>query len=75
MVKTLKKHGNSLALIIDRPVLDLLNISGKTPLKVTTDGQVLIISPIRDKAHAKKFDAALLGANAKYGKILKRLAE
>jgi hypothetical protein len=26
MVKTLTKHGNSLALVIDKPILDLLKI-------------------------------------------------
>ena len=31
MVKHLTKHGNSLALVIDRGVLDILDISAETP--------------------------------------------
>ena len=31
MVKRLTKHGNSLALVIDRGVLDLLEIDAETP--------------------------------------------
>jgi len=31
MVKKLTKHGNSLALVIDRPVLDILKIDAETP--------------------------------------------
>jgi antitoxin component of MazEF toxin-antitoxin module len=75
MVKRLTKHGNSLALVIDRAVLDLLKISSETPLDVSTDGQVLIIAPIRDEAHQRKFKQALDAANQKYGRALKRLAE
>ncbi len=75
MVKKLTKHGNSFALVIDRAVLDLLKISTETPLDVSTDGQVLIIAPVRDEAHQRKFKQALDGANRKYGRALKRLAE
>jgi antitoxin MazE len=75
MVKKLTKHGNSLALVIDRAVLDLLNIDTDTPLDISTDGQVLVITPVRDEAHQDKFKKALESANKKYGRMLKRLAE
>jgi len=45
MIKKLSAIGNSYGLIIERPILDLLNISRDTPLEVTTDGQALIIRP------------------------------
>lgn len=54
MIKTLTKHGNSLALVIDRAVLDLLSIQADTPLEISTDGQVLIITPVRNEKHKKK---------------------
>ena len=75
MVKKLSKHGNSLALVIDRAVLDLLRIDTDTPLDISTDGQVLVISPVRDEAHQDKFRKALKSANKRYGRALKRLAE
>jgi antitoxin component of MazEF toxin-antitoxin module len=75
MVKRLTKHGNSLALVIDRGVLDLLEIDGDTPLSVTTDGKCLIVSPVRDPEREKRFRAALAEGNRKYGKMLKRLAD
>ena len=75
MIKTLTKHGNSLALVIDRAVLDLLKIEADTPLDISTDGQVLVITPIRDEARRKTFKKALKSANRKYGHALKRLAE
>jgi antitoxin MazE len=75
MIKKLKKHGNSLAVVIDRAVLDLLKIDADTPLEISTDGQVLVISPVRDNSHREKFTKALESANRKYGRALKRLAE
>ena len=75
MVKKLTKHGNSLALVIDRAVLDLLKIGGDTPLEISTDGAVLIITPARGREREKKFRKHLLAANRKYGRALKRLAE
>ena len=47
MVKTLSPIGNSLGLIIDKAILDLLNIARDTPLEIKTDGEALIIRPIR----------------------------
>ena len=74
MVKTLTKHGNSLALVIDKPILDLLKIDADTPLEVTTDGRSLIVSPASAEGRAK-FEAALRDTMQKYPKMLKRLAE
>jgi antitoxin MazE len=75
MLKKLTKHGNSLALLIDKGVLDILNITSETPLNVSTDGQVLIITPVYEKDRPKNFDAALNKVNRKYGKVLKKLAD
>jgi len=75
MIKKLTKHGNSLALVIDRAVLDLLKIKVDTPLDISTDGQVLVITPIQDEARQEKFKKALDATNRKYGRALKRLAE
>jgi antitoxin MazE len=75
VIKTLTRHGNSLALIIDRGVLDLLDIDGETPLQITTDGQVLIVAPVRDEARREQLDQALESINRRYGRALQRLAE
>lgn len=75
MIKKLSKHGNSLALVIDRSILELLGIDEKTSLELSTDGESLVIAPLRDKKRRKKFDDALASSNERYGKALKRLAE
>ncbi len=74
MVKHLTKHGNSLALIIDKPVLDLLNIKADTPLKITTDGQSLVISPAGFEKRQEVFKEALEKVNQRYAPALKELA-
>jgi antitoxin component of MazEF toxin-antitoxin module len=75
MIKKLTKHGNSVALIIERSVLDLLGIDADTPLEVSTDGQVLIVAPVRDEARRRKFQEALADTNRQFGRALKHLAE
>jgi len=75
MIKKLTRHGNSLALVMDRGVLDLLSIDADTPLDISTDGEVLIISPVRDEKRRKKFEEALRETNRKYGRALKKLAD
>jgi antitoxin component of MazEF toxin-antitoxin module len=74
MVKTLTKHGNSLALVLDKPILDLMKIDASTPLEITTDGDRLILSPRRDVDDAT-FRAALDKVNRRYAKTFKRLAK
>ena len=75
MVKRLTQHGNSAALVIDKPVLALLHITMKTPLELATDGRSLIISPVRSGQRARRFRAALEAVNRRHGKTLRALAE
>ncbi len=75
MIKTLTAHGNSAAIIIDKPILELLNITMDTPLKITTDGKSLIISPVRGPEREKLFKQALRKVNAEHGPTLKKLAD
>jgi antitoxin component of MazEF toxin-antitoxin module len=75
MVKTLTKHGNSLALVIDKPLLEMMRIDESTPLSVTMNGNCLVIAPAPDPARKKKFEAAKRDTFKKYDKMMKRLAE
>ena len=75
MTKTLIKHGNSLALVIDKPILEVLQISADTPLELTTDGDAILVSPVRDKTRQKKLRASLEKINSKFGDDLRRLSE
>ena len=74
MIKKLTRHGNSMALIIDKSILRILNINEDTPLEITTDGKSLGILPIRDKKRQEKFKEALQKVNKKHKKALKTMA-
>lgn len=74
MLKKLTKHGNSLALVLDKGVLDLLNIDIETPLEISTDGSLLMITPVRDEKRRRQFQDALEKTNTRYRRVLKRLA-
>jgi antitoxin component of MazEF toxin-antitoxin module len=75
MIKNLVKHGNSWALVIDRPILDLLRISPDEPLEITTDGRSVIVAPARSSDRNDRVRAARKKINAKHSKAFKKLAE
>jgi antitoxin component of MazEF toxin-antitoxin module len=75
MIKKLTKHGNSLALIIDRSILELLRIDAETPLSMSTDGKCLVISPARSATRQRRFRRALENVNTRCARALKKLAE
>ena len=74
MVKTLTSIGNSLGLIIERPILDLLNIDRDTKLEIQTDGEALIIRPIRDE-HSRRVRESTARIMKKHEHSLRKLAE
>jgi len=74
MLKKLTRHGNSLALVLDKGVIELLNIDAETLLEISTDGSLLLITPVKDEKRRRQFNDALEKTNARYGRALKRLA-
>jgi antitoxin component of MazEF toxin-antitoxin module len=46
MRKNLSAIGNSLGLVIEKPILELLGITRDTELEITTDGTRLIVEPV-----------------------------
>lgn len=73
MTKRLSAVGNSAAIIIDKPILDILNIGMETELNIHTDGQNLIISPVKAERGAR-VQAAHERVVARHGKTFKKLA-
>jgi antitoxin MazE len=49
MRKKLSAIGNSLGIVIEKPILELLKIDRDTELEMTTDGSRLIIAPVENK--------------------------
>lgn len=74
MTKKLVQHGNSAALILDKPILDLLNVGMDTPLQITTDGRNIVISPVTSHTE-DEFLASLDKINSRFSTTLERLAK
>lgn len=74
MRKRLSAIGNSLGIVIEKPILELLDIDRETELDMKTDGQRLIIVPIR-RAKKAKVKAAVERAMAAHDATLRKLAK
>ena len=75
MVKRLIQHGNSVALVIDKPIMEMLKITSETTFELSTDGKNLILSPQVEHTQEKNILNSLEKINKKYGSVLKRLGE
>ncbi len=75
MLKNFVKHGNSWALIVDRPILDLLKIDPECPVELTTDGTSIRITAAEDGSRKEKLRKASKKVNARHSKAFQKLAE
>ncbi len=75
MIKKLTKHGNSVALVIERPILDLLGASIDTTFEVVTDGQALILTPVKDATRHCRFRKSVEKTGERYAKSFEELAK
>lgn len=75
MVKNLIKHGNSYALVIDKPIMELLQITPDTEMELTTNGDKLVISPVRPDSKQAKLNQVLHEINEDFGPALRKLAD
>lgn len=76
MTKRLQTIGNSAGLIIDKPILELLRITPETELEVSTDGDRLIITPIRPTADRRRnFKKAQARTLIEHDRTFRKLAK
>ncbi|HYV65490.1 MAG TPA: hypothetical protein VE964_04555 [Myxococcales bacterium] len=75
MRKKLVRTGNSLALVLDKALLEEANIDADTELEVSTDGRVLVVSPLPSRRRSAKLRKIVEEAHQRYAGVFKRLAE
>jgi len=75
MIKKLTRTGNSLAVVLDKPMLDELGLDENAEVEVSTNGQIIVITPKRSAARDRKFRNAVDKINRKYAGLFKRLSE
>ena len=77
MNKKLTRHGNSLALIIDKPLLRLLNISEKPNLELLVEDGTLVIRPVKKKDKKSKSEIKKIAQEIidEYADVFQKLAK
>jgi antitoxin component of MazEF toxin-antitoxin module len=75
MIKKLIQHGNSVALVIDKPIMEMLKLTSETTFELSTDGKNLILSPQVESNQEINIIHSLGKINERYGTVLKRLGE
>jgi antitoxin component of MazEF toxin-antitoxin module len=78
MIKKLVRHGNSRALIIDKPILELIGANEDSEFTIIArDGRSLTITPVRSAEEERRlaFEHAAEEVNRSWGPALKKLAE
>lgn len=75
MIKTLQRHGNSQALVLDKPILEMLGAGEDTPLQISVSGGSLIVTPVDTGLGRDEVDRVFENLQPRYGDMLRRLAE
>jgi antitoxin MazE len=71
----LSRQGEEYVLVLAPEIVNRLGIGPDTPLDVSTQGDVLIVTPVRGEERQRKFREALEKGKQRYARMLKRLAE
>jgi antitoxin component of MazEF toxin-antitoxin module len=74
-LKRLTRQGNSLAIIIDRPILEMADMDEKTLFSLTADKNKIVLERVSAQEIERRFNAASGKVEKRFGRMLKRLAE
>jgi antitoxin component of MazEF toxin-antitoxin module len=75
MTRTLQRHGNSVALVFDRTILDALHMTADTPVHITLHGGSLVITPADTGVPAQELGEAMARLRPRYRRMLENLAK
>ncbi|HJN76563.1 MAG TPA: AbrB/MazE/SpoVT family DNA-binding domain-containing protein [Myxococcota bacterium] len=75
MRKTLTRTGNSLAVVLDKKLLAATGIDADTEIEISTDGDVIVITPVRSGERTRELREVMEDLNSRYAGAFKRLAE
>ena len=75
MVKSLTRTGNSVALVLDKQLLEAAHLHADSQVEVSTNGRVIVISPVRSKRETDKLKRGQELMHAKFAGAFRRLAK
>jgi antitoxin component of MazEF toxin-antitoxin module len=77
-MKKLVKHGNSLALVIEKPILEIMGIDEHTELEIVLqDGALVIQTPDKVRKNIEKEDIKKIAKQVmeRYDSVFRKLAK
>ena len=76
MIKQLRKVGNSTALLLDKPILELLGIKDHDKVQLTVTNCSLVVTPVEPSTPSQeKFEDCVERVMKRRRKLLKRLSQ
>jgi antitoxin MazE len=75
MIKNLTRTGNSVALVLDKQLLEAAQVDPDEPVEVSTNGRVIVISPVRGKREVDRFKRGQELMHEKFAGAFRRLAK
>ena len=75
MIKNLTRTGNSVALVLDKQLLEAANLDPDDQVEVSTNGRIIVIAPVRSKREIEKFERGKELMHARFAGAFRRLAK
>jgi antitoxin component of MazEF toxin-antitoxin module len=75
MKKRLTRTGNSVAIVLEKPLLEAVGIEPDSEVEISTNGDVIVITPVRDERRHRKLKKILDELDEQYAGVFRRLAE
>jgi antitoxin component of MazEF toxin-antitoxin module len=75
MIKRLTRQGNSVALVLDKKLLDEVQLEEGAEVEVSTNGDAIIVTPVRSDREQQRFRASFEKIDRRYAGAFKRLAK
>ena len=75
MRKKLTRTGNSVALVLDRELLAAAGLDAGATVEVSTDGEVIVVSPVRGARRTERLRRVMARAHERYAGVFRRLSE
>ena len=75
MTRTLQRHGNSVALVFDKTMLDALHMTADTPVHITFHGSSITITPANVGIPEEELEATITRLRPQYKTMLENLAK
>lgn len=73
--RSLVNVDGGVALMLDAGVLQILDMDESTVVRLSTDGDCLVITPIRAKGRRRRFEEALQSATSDYDSMLRDMVD